>query len=455
MKIDNIDALEKIKKIPDNSQDIIFADPPYALGSTVFIDKDGKPKYNEAKDFMNKWDMPDHTFWEEFFKECNRVLKYGGRILLFGIDRQLMLFQYYAVNAQLKVNQSLYWTFVNSFPKATDVSKTIDKRLGIHRTVIGKISDFSLDGANRNNKNHKNHKESAKESSSHEYGFNANSTWDVDVTKSNSELGQKYEGYKYSKTPFKQVMETIMVFQKNTKKKSVLDDIMAFEGGDETISPSIWNIDAGRIPTDDSLDGGATSSTNAVVSQDGFERPWMNDKEKLILHMEKMKEKVEHAESLGRYPSQLFIDDDVSSKLNKQDMESKFFHNIGYLDDEVDLTLYTPKVSTKERNMGVKENKHPTLKPIKLINNIAKLLKTPNKQSVFFPFAGSGSEIIGFIKAGFNKELFSASELNQHYIDIAYDRISYWEKNDIVDYSENDLTQKETITAKDITDSLF
>lgn len=92
--IECISALDKIKQLPDNSQDIIFADPPYALGSTVFIDTDGKPKYKVASDFMNKWDMPDHSFWEEFFKEVNRVLKYGGRCLLFGIDRQLMLFQY-------------------------------------------------------------------------------------------------------------------------------------------------------------------------------------------------------------------------------------------------------------------------------------------------------------------------------------------------------------------------
>lgn len=47
--IENICALVKLKSLPDNSQDFIFGDTPYALGSTVFIDTDGKPKFKEAK----------------------------------------------------------------------------------------------------------------------------------------------------------------------------------------------------------------------------------------------------------------------------------------------------------------------------------------------------------------------------------------------------------------------
>ena len=81
--------------------------------------------------------MPDHNFWEEFFKEVNRVLKYGGRCLLFGMDRQLMLFQYYATMSGLITNQSIYWAVASSFPKATDVSKMIDKKLGVEREIVG------------------------------------------------------------------------------------------------------------------------------------------------------------------------------------------------------------------------------------------------------------------------------------------------------------------------------
>lgn len=71
------------------------------------------------------------------------------------------------------------------------------------------------------------------------------------------------------------------------------------------------------------------------------------------------------------------------------------------------------------------------MKPIKLIYQIAKLLKTPNHQNVFFPFSGAGSEVIGFIQAGFNKELFECSEISKENVKIATARIEAWDGLDI------------------------
>lgn len=65
-----------MKNIPDNSIDIIFTDPPYALGSDIIIRKDGKVDYKKAVDFMNKWDMPSADFWEDWYMEAMRVLKH-------------------------------------------------------------------------------------------------------------------------------------------------------------------------------------------------------------------------------------------------------------------------------------------------------------------------------------------------------------------------------------------
>lgn len=86
INIQNGDCLELMKNIPDESVDLIFCDPPYALGSEVIIKPDGKPEYKKAVDFMNKWDQPDGTFWEEWFIEAKRVLKHGGHCLMFGMD---------------------------------------------------------------------------------------------------------------------------------------------------------------------------------------------------------------------------------------------------------------------------------------------------------------------------------------------------------------------------------
>ena len=54
INLQNGDCLELMKGLGDNSVDLIFCDPPYALGSEVIIKPDGKPEYKKAVDFMNK-----------------------------------------------------------------------------------------------------------------------------------------------------------------------------------------------------------------------------------------------------------------------------------------------------------------------------------------------------------------------------------------------------------------
>ena len=54
---------------------------------------------------------------------------------MFGMDRQLLLFKYYANLAGFEEQQSLYWYFISNFPKATDLSKMIDKNAGAEREV--------------------------------------------------------------------------------------------------------------------------------------------------------------------------------------------------------------------------------------------------------------------------------------------------------------------------------
>ena len=477
--IEQIDALEKIKKLEDNSQDIIFADPPYALGSTVLIGKDGKPYYKEAKDFMNKWDMPDEKFWEEFFIEANRVLKFGGRVLFFGIDRQLMLFQYYGIASGLEIKQSLYWYFISNFPKATDLSKQIDKRLGVDRKLVG---TRGLDSHNITNGNN----------CFRDDGLRNDFEKANELTASNTVLGKKYEGYKYSISPLKQVLETVMVFQKPNKNKSILDDAFAYEAGDLTISPSIWDIDSGRVEI-------SKDDENLRPNAVGNQRKQKSDNlyGKGIGYNNILPDEGAH-NTKSRFPSQLLIDQecadilDNQSGVNKESIIpndaarcSKILHKVGHLDVELDLLIYSTKVSSKERNAGcedfedvdvgannhanpismkntqintssgkqrnvttVTKNNHPTLKPIKLIYKIAQLLKSPNPQNVFFPFAGTGSEIIGFMKAGFDENLFECSELLEDYVEIAKARIEHWktvdmdlfiEKNEI----KQDLTDKE------------
>jgi DNA modification methylase len=90
--------------------------------------------------------------------------------------------------------------------------------------------------------------------------------------------------------------------------------------------------------------------------------------------------------------------------------------------------FYTAKSSRKERNLGLDtQNNHPTVKPIKLIEYLATMLKPPiDDSSILIPFSGSGSEIIGAMFAGWN--VINAIEIDENYCNIAKHRVDYWKQ---------------------------
>lgn len=351
--------------------------------------------------------------------------------------------------------QSLYWYFISNFPKASDLSKNIDKNAGAERKVIGKkIGRASKPIADIRGGN---------------FGNQISGGIDCsDITEPSTELAKKYDGYKYSISPLKQTNETIMIFQKPYKTGSCLHDTLSLENGDNTCSCGALNIDGNRVGSDTITTRGRSSGGNYEI---GLNNP---DFEKT---------------STGRFPAQTFVDSEAAEVLDKQsgnlkgggaiskhtkdvktdkdfapenhngfegfndnDGCSKILHKCEFETGEYDLYHYCPKVSNHERNAGCEEfdekeftrrdinqdklnvphkkrprlfkNSHPTLKPIPLNHRILSLFKTPNNQKIIYPFAGSGSEIIGGLKAGFDN--YDACEINQEYIDIAEARIKYW-----------------------------
>jgi DNA modification methylase len=489
--------------------DIIFSDVPYALGSSITIRQDGKPDYSKAVDFMNKWEMPDGKFWEEFYKEVFRVLKFGGHCLMYGMDRQNFMFKYYGHLAGFTGKQSLYWFYISSFPKATDLAKGITAK-----QKTGKGSPQGLREV-RQGEDYKPTGQVDYKKGRHFSGEIENDDRETELTP----LAQKYSGYKYSVAPLKQVVEEIMVFQKPMKTGSVLHDTLAMENGDDSITCGALDIDGNRVGTEKINVHNAPAGTFA-----GGEPDRGSDTESYRDHE-------------GRYPAQAFLTNtedildrqsgvkisrehnpNTSTKLNKKDTVfetsgfkvrvlgghndtggcSKILHKCEYTQDELDeiqedttsmeeklelletgipncnhnpnnirndisycsrclyeksrydLFNYCPKVSKKERNAGCEEmeekqggsyqfrqdgsldgeipsrrNSHPTVKPISLNEKILRLFKTPNQQKILIPFAGSGSEVIGAYKAGF--EDIQGCEINEEYVKIAEARIKYYE----------------------------
>jgi site-specific DNA-methyltransferase (adenine-specific) len=114
------DCCEVMKTMPDESIDLIVTDPPYG--------------YN----FMNKdWDkaVPRVEIW----KECLRVLKAGAFAFVMSAPRgdvqaEMIL---KLKEAGFEVGFSpIYWAYATGFPKALNVSKAVDKRLGFVRDKV-------------------------------------------------------------------------------------------------------------------------------------------------------------------------------------------------------------------------------------------------------------------------------------------------------------------------------
>jgi site-specific DNA-methyltransferase (adenine-specific) len=84
--------------------------------------------------------------------------------------------------------------------------------------------------------------------------------------------------------------------------------------------------------------------------------------------------------------------------------------------------FYCAKASRSERGEG---NTHPCVKPIKLCEYLAKLLLPPKRDDarrLLVPFSGSGSEMIGALRAGWDEVV--GIESNPEYVAIAERRIA-------------------------------
>lgn len=378
---------------------------------------------------MNSWNGLTGKDLDVMFKEFHRVLKYGGYCILFGHDNQIAPFQYYAVKNGFEVCQSLYYYYLNNFPKATDVSKSLKKQQNENHII--------------------------------------------------------FDGYKYGRKPLKQNVEIIMVYRKQTKSKNILTDIILSEE-DNTISPSILDIENNRVPYLSDKDKKSAifgSQTDMRGNNYNTNRPSNGN----ILNKDVLSSEV------GRFPSNVLIDEGCSEILDSQnenslDKISRILHKCSYDDiDNIDLFIYGAKVSPQERDLGLDDicfddkiehrthskgigntirkcpkhnepipsgkstykcgcafvfdktetydkpvkivkNDHPTVKSISMLTKVIKLFILPEScnQKVLIPFSGVNSEVISAVKAGLSPDNITAIEINKRYCDIGNARFEYW-----------------------------
>ena len=102
---------------------------------------------------------------------------------------------------------------------------------------------------------------------------------------------------------------------------------------------------------------------------------------------------------------------------------ANFMHD-GSVDFPESRFFYCAKASKKEKNEGVEHNNHPTVKPIELCEYLAKMILPPNEHKLLVPFSGSGSEVIGALKAGWKD--VTGIEISDEYVEIAKARIEHY-----------------------------
>ena len=125
-KIINMNCLEALKEIPDNSIDTIITDPPAGIS---FMGKD----WDSNKGGRDKW-----IGWlTEVMVECYRVAKPGATALVWALPRTSHWTATAIENAGWFIKDIIMHIFGSGFPKSLDIGKQIDKMQGNEREKIG------------------------------------------------------------------------------------------------------------------------------------------------------------------------------------------------------------------------------------------------------------------------------------------------------------------------------
>jgi len=385
------DCLEELKKLPTNYVDTLITDPPYGLS------------------FMGKkwdYDVPSVEVWSE----CLRVLKPGGTALIFAGSRTQHRMAVNVEDAGFILKDCIMWLYGSGFPKATDISKQLDK--GHERKVVGKWKPQGT----------------AKHGACTVAGENLrpNLAKDEfkDITEPATPEAKLWNGWKSH--GLKPAYEPILVAMKPNEG--------TYANNALTWGVSGLNIDGGRIGTKT-----RTNSSKPKADRNGFIKGFVDGTETEI-------------KNHGRFPANLILDEEAGRLLDEQSGESKssksvisdhrkasFYGGGGVAGERnpanshsdkggASRFFYCAKASKAERNAGCEglddsilarsggaqqaekkgeeydeaqgiglnrvstmKNNHPTVKPLALMEYLCTLTATPTKGIVLDPFAGSGT----------------------------------------------------------------
>jgi DNA modification methylase len=408
------DNIQVLKTLPDNSVDSVVTDPPYGLK------------------FMGKqwdYDVPSVELW----KECYRVLKPGGYLLSFGSSRTYHRMAVKVEDAGFEIRDQIMWVYGSGFPKSHNVGLSIDKLLGHpdrgHR--IATASRTHPDGT-----------------------FEPNGEKLLPY-ETKSEEAKPFEGFG---TALKPAHEPIVMARKPFKE-SVAKNVLKWNTGGINIDDCRVEFEATKNP-----------ATNPLYRQENdYIMPKKGEESNGVVSFTSSKNKIS---LLGRFPANIIFDEeagmilDEQSGITSQGHWSKtkttgfgkfgngktIYSGIGEKDNikgGASRFFYCPKPSKKEREEGLtnesvvikgrddgqdnrnvpqklrktnRKNTHTTVKPLKLMQYLIRLV-TPPFGVTIDPYFGSGSSGKSTIREGNYK--FIGIEKEKEYFNIAVERCQF------------------------------
>jgi len=452
------DCFEVMKGMPDNCIDTIITDPPYGL---EFMGKDWdkfwvKPNPEndnkhtigsfKKRNLVQKYQAgkPYYEFILQWAIEALRVVKPGSTLLCFGGTRTYHRLACAIEDAGWIIKDCIMWLYGSGFPKASDISKQIDK--GHKRKIVdkrkGTYADIRRDKNTGIAELHGGIATQKKRIKSY-------------ITAPATPEAKLWDGWKSH--GLKPAYEPILVAMKPNEGSYANNALKWGVAG--------LDIDGGRIEIEDITKEENYRKNQAIVKA----KSWWNPKSQISQNRLTKK---------GRYPANVILDEEAGRMLDEQSGVSKSIagpvnNELSNADSKIygwakypkmnksgahfgdtggaSRFFYCAKASRAERNRGCEgleekigggmkgtadltlltgsgnirnnraKNNHPTVKPLALMKYLCTLTKTPTGGIVLDPFCGSGTTLMACEEL---KRDYIGIDNNPEYCEIARKRVN-------------------------------
>ena len=376
------DCLEVLPTLKERFTGVL-SDPPYGL---FFMSK--------------RWDkgVPGIPFWSAIREQCLP----GAYMLAFGGTRTYHRQTCAIEDSGWVIRDCLMWIYGSGFPKSLDLSKSIDKSLGVEREVVGVKNKGAMHGGAWGNN----------------YRFKSNH---IITGKPSTPQSKLWDGYG---TAIKPAYEPVGLAM-NPRDGSFTHNALEHGCGG-------LNIDGCRIEANEK-----TTFTNRTAPR--YSGRSYNGRE-----CDK-RSNIASCDPKGRWPANILIDDSPEVvRLFPDSYGGTHVRNcsVGYHGSVNDFQsgghdikgsaarfYYCAKASRAEREAGCDDidplkrdetreddspggnnprnrgaglihNNHPTVKPVALMRYLLRLITQPSHNSILDPFAGSGTTGVACALAG-------------------------------------------------------